>query len=210
MLYPTELRTSWMTIGRARTFSRFIRMAQQRSRCSFRPAWSSARNTKVRTWTSAATLIARCRSNTTDAYIAWGEFMDTDDSFVTVRTTGGTSQIGIFRTFTIDADILASVLHFRFCRSVHRQFVDISSDVTARTTDLHTPRPRQSANRPLTYAFHHPMTYETTIHSPTTALSAYLRLNYVAQSPSSATRRRFTTRTVLVSKRAGLAHVTTP
>ena len=35
--------------------------------------------------------------------------MDTDDSFVTVRTTGGTSQIGVFRTFTIDADILASV-----------------------------------------------------------------------------------------------------
>ena len=57
----------------------------------------------------AATLIARCRSNTTDAYIAWGEFMDTDDSFVTVRTTEGTSQIGVFRTFTIGADILAAV-----------------------------------------------------------------------------------------------------
>ena len=25
MLYPTELRASWMTIGRARTFSRFIK-----------------------------------------------------------------------------------------------------------------------------------------------------------------------------------------
>ena len=36
----------------------------------------------------AATLIARCRSNTTNVYIAWGEFMDTDDSFVTVRTVG--------------------------------------------------------------------------------------------------------------------------
>ena len=36
----------------------------------------------------AASLIARCRSNTTDAYIAWGKFMSTDDSFVTVRTTG--------------------------------------------------------------------------------------------------------------------------
>ena len=43
MLYPTELRASWMTIGRARTFSRYIRMAQQRSRCSLRPAWSSAK-----------------------------------------------------------------------------------------------------------------------------------------------------------------------
>ena len=40
----------------------------------------------------AATLIARCRSNTTDAYIAWGEFMDTDDSFITVRTTGDASS----------------------------------------------------------------------------------------------------------------------
>ena len=39
------------------------------------------------------------------AYIAWGEFMDTDDSFVTVRPTEGTSQIGVFRTFTIGADI---------------------------------------------------------------------------------------------------------
>ena len=37
----------------------------------------------------AATLIARCRANTTDAYIAWGECMDTDDSCVTVQTTGG-------------------------------------------------------------------------------------------------------------------------
>ena len=38
---------------------------------------------------------------TNPAYIAWGEFMDTDDLFVTVRTTGGTSQIGVFRTFII-------------------------------------------------------------------------------------------------------------
>ena len=112
MRYPTELRTSWMTIGRARTFSRFIRtfsrfirMAQQRSRCSLRPAWSSARHTTGRTCASAATLRARCRSHTTDAYIAWGECMDTDDSCVTVRPTEGTSQIGVFRTFTIGADI---------------------------------------------------------------------------------------------------------
>ena len=46
---------------------------------------------------------------TNSAYIAWGEFMDTDDLFVTVRTTRGTSQIGVFRTLAIDADILASV-----------------------------------------------------------------------------------------------------
>ena len=35
-----------------------------------------------------ATLIGRCRSNTTDVYITWGELMDTDESFVTVRTVG--------------------------------------------------------------------------------------------------------------------------
>ena len=35
-----------------------------------------------------AALIARCRSNTTAACIAWGEFVGMDDSFVTVRTTG--------------------------------------------------------------------------------------------------------------------------
>ena len=35
--------------------------------------------------------------------------MDTDDLFVTVRTTGGASQIGVFLTFTIGADVLAAV-----------------------------------------------------------------------------------------------------
>ena len=140
MLYPTELRASWMTIGRARTFSRFIRMAQPRARCSLRPAWSSARNTKVRTCTSAATLIARCRSNTTDAYIAWGEFMDTDDLFVTVRTTGGLLRSAF-------SGLLPSVLTyeppfdtFAFCRSMHRQFVAIPLDFHPRTADRHAPR----------------------------------------------------------------------
>ena len=49
--------------------------------------------------------------------------MDTDDLFVTVRPTEGTSQIGVFRTVTIGADTAPEPPFdtFAFRRSVHRQ-----------------------------------------------------------------------------------------
>ena len=172
MLYPTELRASWMTIGRARTFSRFIRMAPQRSRCSLRPAWSSARNTKVRTCASAATLIARCRSHTTDAYIAWGACMDTDDACVTVRTTGGTSQIGVFG---LSPSVLTDEPPFDTFAFVGRCTVRSTpfwATSTPYPTTYRTPRTTDQLNRPLTYTFTYPMTYKTPIQHATEAIQS--------------------------------------